>query len=430
MKLHGRRTSATVGTAEEESTTCTKNTRSNSGSSGSLSSGVGGGRDTSRDSASRRPRRTRRRHQPTRSQSGYTRHNSNTVMHRTGSFRNRRSHPSAGGGTVQDRKIASLGGMNMALLAEAFAYADRVASDEASEAGACNSNPKKALRRDQQHMKRNAQQGETLATDIGAHHHGEHHLPQPTTSSSIVAGLRRTQSMGAASTITNTTGVSSLVKFDGGPGGERRKKDPATAAMSVALGSKYDTDSIHSSRRTENWLTRSTGGKEEPSFYSGATPHCNFVEGHRRPVGGGSDRSNHHLLNMENVFLVTPRTKTVKGQRRTRKQGMVVSTTKQDAFLHRRNGGCDDVKYMEEISVRSPPEKSGSMNRSDGKNSGRDANRETSTKTTAQLVERFQTGAGIAELRAELENSQASMRRSAEAIKQAASRWHRPSAYP
>lgn len=43
---------------------------------------------------------------------------------------------------------------------------------------------------------------------------------------------------------------------------------------------------------------------------------------------------------------------------------------------------------------------------------------------TAELVERFAAGTGVAELRAELEASQASMKRSAEAIEQVASRWH------
>lgn len=43
---------------------------------------------------------------------------------------------------------------------------------------------------------------------------------------------------------------------------------------------------------------------------------------------------------------------------------------------------------------------------------------------TAELVERFAAGTGVAELRAELEASQASMKRSAEAIEQVASRGH------
>lgn len=133
---------------------------------------------------------------------------------------------------------------------------------------------------------------------------------------------------------------------------------------------------------------------------------------------------------MENDFLVTPRTKPEKGRRRTRKQGVVVAATKQDIFRHHHTGGSHDRKNLEEISVRSPPEKNGNMNRSNGESSGREGEKEANVTTTAQLVEHFQRGAGIAELRAELENSQASMRRSAEAIKQAASRWHGPSAFP
>lgn len=44
--------------------------------------------------------------------------------------------------------------------------------------------------------------------------------------------------------------------------------------------------------------------------------------------------------------------------------------------------------------------------------------------TTVELVQQFETGAGVAALRAELEASQASMRRSTEAIEQVASQWH------
>lgn len=43
---------------------------------------------------------------------------------------------------------------------------------------------------------------------------------------------------------------------------------------------------------------------------------------------------------------------------------------------------------------------------------------------TAELVERFESGSGVAALKAELEKSQAAMRRSAEAFEQVASRWH------
>lgn len=50
--------------------------------------------------------------------------------------------------------------------------------------------------------------------------------------------------------------------------------------------------------------------------------------------------------------------------------------------------------------------------------------------TTADLVERFQSGAGLEMLRAELESSQAAMRRSTQAIEQVASRWHQPRGNP
>ena len=43
---------------------------------------------------------------------------------------------------------------------------------------------------------------------------------------------------------------------------------------------------------------------------------------------------------------------------------------------------------------------------------------------TVELVERFESGSGVAALRAELKKSQAAMRRSAEAFEQVASRWH------
>lgn len=49
---------------------------------------------------------------------------------------------------------------------------------------------------------------------------------------------------------------------------------------------------------------------------------------------------------------------------------------------------------------------------------------------TAELVKRFEEGTGVAALRAELEASRASMRRSAEAIEQVASRWHQHRTMP
>eukprot|EP00903_Cladosiphon_okamuranus_P006416 g6280.t1 len=56
-----------------------------------------------------------------------------------------------------------------------------------------------------------------------------------------------------------------------------------------------------------------------------------------------------------------------------------------------------------------------------------DRRRETEEKkratATVELVERFENGTGVSELRAELEESQAAMRRSAEAFQQVASQW-------
>lgn len=57
-----------------------------------------------------------------------------------------------------------------------------------------------------------------------------------------------------------------------------------------------------------------------------------------------------------------------------------------------------------------------------------DRRRETEGKkratATVELVERFETGTGVSALRAELEESQAAMRKSAEAFQQVASQWH------
>ena len=57
-----------------------------------------------------------------------------------------------------------------------------------------------------------------------------------------------------------------------------------------------------------------------------------------------------------------------------------------------------------------------------------DRRRETEGKkraaATVELVERFANGTGVSELKAELEESQAAMRRSAEAFQQVASQWH------
>jgi len=43
---------------------------------------------------------------------------------------------------------------------------------------------------------------------------------------------------------------------------------------------------------------------------------------------------------------------------------------------------------------------------------------------TVELVQQFESGSGVAALKAELEKSQAAMRRSAEAFEQVASQWH------
>lgn len=54
----------------------------------------------------------------------------------------------------------------------------------------------------------------------------------------------------------------------------------------------------------------------------------------------------------------------------------------------------------------------------------REAEGEKRATATVELVERFEKGTGVSALRAELEESQAAMRRSAEAFQQVASQWH------
>lgn len=59
----------------------------------------------------------------------------------------------------------------------------------------------------------------------------------------------------------------------------------------------------------------------------------------------------------------------------------------------------------------------------DGRHGEGDGGGEKKTLTTAEMVKRFETGAGVEELRVELEASQASMRRSRHAIEEATDQW-------
>lgn len=59
----------------------------------------------------------------------------------------------------------------------------------------------------------------------------------------------------------------------------------------------------------------------------------------------------------------------------------------------------------------------------DGQHAQGGGGEEKKAFTTAEMVKRFETGAGVEELRTELEASQASMRRSRHAIEEATGQW-------
>lgn len=285
-------------------------------------------------------------------------------------------------------------GMDSALLAEAFAFADQAAKEETAERAALKT------------------YNDTSSTSSNVNITTSNIVPQDPRGR---GRLRRTQSMGAALNSAPSRGGGE--KGGGGGGGGAR---PAAAMGTMLLGEKYDNS--NGSTLTENWVRGTTGGKLPHS-----TGSFKGRGGYRPAAARGGDvssssHSTHSTFGRSNLELdgdFGPGGIVGPSARRDKREAWETEQRKDCRYLHHNS------EEPQEISLRSP-ERSVSGGDGSSRSTRRGREDEKCAPTIAEMVERLETGAGVAELKAELKESQASLQRSSQAIGQAASRWHQP----